>query len=76
MRVASGTWDFFSDQEFTGETMRLAPGEYADLGPGMVQEGRLVHVRPALKGSPTPKTAKPRARLAARGFRRTASNLP
>jgi len=31
--VKSGTWDFFSDQEFTGETMRLAPGDYADLGP-------------------------------------------
>ena len=33
VRVASGTWDFFSDPEFTGETMRLPPGEYADLGP-------------------------------------------
>ncbi len=33
VRVKSGTWDFFSDQQFTGETMRLAPGEYADLGP-------------------------------------------
>lgn len=33
VRVASGTWDFFSDPEFTGETMRLQPGEYGDLGP-------------------------------------------
>ena len=33
VRVASGTWDFFSDPEFTGDTMRLQPGEYADLGP-------------------------------------------
>jgi hypothetical protein len=33
VRVASGTWDFFSDPEFTGETMRLPPGEYPDLGP-------------------------------------------
>jgi hypothetical protein len=33
VQVRSGTWDFFSDQQFTGETMRLAPGSYADLGP-------------------------------------------
>ncbi len=33
VRIASGTWDFFSDPEFTGETMRLPPGEYGDLGP-------------------------------------------
>ena len=33
VQVESGTWDFFSDPEFTGETMRLPPGDYADLGP-------------------------------------------
>jgi hypothetical protein len=33
VRVKSGTWDFFSDQGFTGETMRLGPGEYPNLGP-------------------------------------------
>jgi hypothetical protein len=33
VQVKAGTWDFFSDPEFTGETMRLAPGEYPDLGP-------------------------------------------
>ena len=32
VKVAAGTWDFFSDPEFTGETMRLPPGEYGDLG--------------------------------------------
>jgi hypothetical protein len=32
VKVAAGTWDFFSDPEFTGETMRLQPGEYPDLG--------------------------------------------
>jgi hypothetical protein len=32
VKVAAGTWDFFSDQQFTGETMRLQPGEYPDLG--------------------------------------------
>jgi hypothetical protein len=33
VQVKSGTWDFFSDPEFTGETMRLQPGDYPDLGP-------------------------------------------
>ena len=33
VQVKAGTWDFFSDPEFTGETMRLEPGEYPDLGP-------------------------------------------
>jgi beta/gamma crystallin len=33
IKVKSGTWDFFSDQGFTGETMRLSPGEYPNLGP-------------------------------------------
>lgn len=33
VKVAAGTWDFFSDPEFTGETMRLKPGDYPNLGP-------------------------------------------
>jgi len=33
VQVKSGTWDFFSDPEFTGDTMRLQPGDYPDLGP-------------------------------------------
>jgi hypothetical protein len=33
VKVAAGTWDFFSAPEFTGETMRLAPGDYPNLGP-------------------------------------------
>ena len=48
VKVAAGTWDFFSAPEFTGETMRLAPGDYPNLGPEWTQEGRLVHVRAAV----------------------------
>lgn len=33
IQVQSGTWDFFSDDEFAGENMRLAPGPYPQLGP-------------------------------------------
>jgi beta/gamma crystallin len=33
IQVKSGTWDFFSDDDYAGETMRLAPGPYPDLGP-------------------------------------------
>jgi hypothetical protein len=33
VQVKSGTWDFFSEDEYAGENMRLAPGPYPDLGP-------------------------------------------
>ena len=33
IQVKSGTWDFFSDENFAGTTMRLPPGPYQDLGP-------------------------------------------
>src|SRR5262249_12248370 len=33
IQVKAGTWDFFSEDEYAGENMRLAPGPYPDLGP-------------------------------------------
>ena len=33
IQVRAGTWDFFAGEEFTGESMRLQPGPYPDLGP-------------------------------------------
>jgi hypothetical protein len=33
IQVKNGTWDFFSDENFAGQTMRLEPGPYQDLGP-------------------------------------------
>jgi hypothetical protein len=33
IQVRAGTWDFYSDENFTGETMRLPPGPYPTLGP-------------------------------------------
>jgi hypothetical protein len=33
VKVAAGTWDFFTDPEFTGGTMRLTPGDYPALAP-------------------------------------------
>lgn len=33
IRVTSGVWDFFSDENFTGNNMRLRPGTYQNLGP-------------------------------------------
>ena len=33
IQVKSGTWDFFTDENFAGGTMRLQPGPYQDLGP-------------------------------------------
>jgi hypothetical protein len=33
IQIKAGTWDFFSEDEFAGENMRLAPGTYPELGP-------------------------------------------
>jgi hypothetical protein len=33
IQVKAGTWDFFSEDEFAGENMRLPPGPYPELGP-------------------------------------------
>jgi Beta/Gamma crystallin len=33
VRVVSGTWDFFTEKNFGGETIRISKGEQADLGP-------------------------------------------
>jgi hypothetical protein len=33
IQVKAGTWDFFSEDDYAGENMRLAPGPYPDLGP-------------------------------------------
>jgi hypothetical protein len=32
LQIKGGTWDFFSDDEFNGEAMRLSPGPYDNLG--------------------------------------------
>ena len=47
IQVKSGLWDLFSDEEFTGETLRLEPGTYADLGPEWTRRsGSLMCVQP------------------------------
>jgi Beta/Gamma crystallin len=33
VQVKGGTWDFFSGDDYGGQTMRLSPGEYGQLGP-------------------------------------------
>ena len=33
IQVKSGNWDFFSDENYGGQAMRLQPGPYQDLGP-------------------------------------------
>ena len=32
LQITSGTWDFFSDENFGGESIRLTPGSYRTLG--------------------------------------------
>jgi hypothetical protein len=47
IQVKSGTWDFFSDENFTGNTMRLQPGPYQDLGPDWTKKiGSFMCVQP------------------------------
>jgi hypothetical protein len=33
IEVKAGTWDFFTEDNYAGPTMRLSPGAYRDLGP-------------------------------------------
>jgi Beta/Gamma crystallin len=33
IQVKAGTWDFFSEDEYAGDNMRLPPGPYPELGP-------------------------------------------
>jgi Beta/Gamma crystallin len=47
IQVKSGTWDFFSDENFTGAPMRLQPGPYQDLGPEWTKKiGSFMCVQP------------------------------
>jgi hypothetical protein len=47
VKVAVGTWDFFTDPEFTGETMRLKPGDYPTLSPEWTKKaGSFMCVQP------------------------------
>jgi hypothetical protein len=33
IQIQSGTWEFFADEEYTGDAMRMKPGQYENLGP-------------------------------------------
>jgi hypothetical protein len=47
IQVKSGTWDFFSDENFAGNNMRLQPGPYQDLGPEWTKKiGSFVCIQP------------------------------
>jgi len=47
VKVASGTWDFFTEEEFAGENLRLEPGEYPNLGPDWTRKaGSFMCVQP------------------------------
>jgi hypothetical protein len=47
IQVKSGVWDFFTDENFTGNTMRLQPGPYQDLGPDWTKKiGSFMCIQP------------------------------
>lgn len=33
LQIKSGTWDFYSDEDYAGEMMRLSAGSYPTLDP-------------------------------------------
>jgi hypothetical protein len=46
VQVKAGTWDFFAEDDFGGEAMRLPPGTYADLGPWTKKVGSFMCSQP------------------------------
>jgi hypothetical protein len=47
IEVRAGTWDFFTDDNYAGATMRLAPGSYNELGADWVDKiGSFTCTRP------------------------------
>ncbi len=47
IQVKSGTWDFFPDENFVGNAMRLPPGPYQELGPDWTRKiGSFMCVQP------------------------------
>jgi hypothetical protein len=38
IRITRGTWDFYADRNYTGDTLRLGPGSYSDLGIGWTRQ--------------------------------------
>src|SRR5262249_37076462 len=55
IQVQSGTWDFYSEENFGGEAMRLTPGPYAALAPEWTKRIGSVMCGPP-GGGPSPHT--------------------
>jgi hypothetical protein len=52
IQVQSGTWDFFSGENFDGESMRLTTGEYPSLAPEWTKRiGSFMCVAPGAPGA-------------------------
>src|SRR5215831_13784809 len=52
IQVQAGTWDFFSDENFGGETIRLAAGPYPTLAPEWSKHiGSFMCVQPGAPGA-------------------------
>jgi hypothetical protein len=52
IQVQSGTWDFFSGEDFDGESMRLTSGEYPTLAPEWTKRiGSFMCVAPGAPGA-------------------------
>lgn len=47
IQVNAGTWDFFLDENYGGEVMRLAPGQYRDLADWTRQISSMMCLQPS-----------------------------
>jgi len=50
IQVISGTWEFYPEDDFTGEAMRLPPGSHGNLGEWTKRIGSLMCIEPSGKG--------------------------
>ena len=49
VQVIAGTWEFYAEDEFTGDSMRLPPGSHGDLGEWTKRIASLMCIEPSAR---------------------------
>ena len=49
VQVIAGTWEFYAEDEFTGDSMRLPPGSHGDLGEWTKRIASLMCIEPSVR---------------------------
>ena len=50
VQVIAGTWEFYAEDDFTGDSMRLPPGSHGDLGEWTKKIASLMCIEPSARG--------------------------